>query len=214
MLDMAFELHNATLADAEEIAILEAASFPADEAASPEAIRTRIVEAGDFFWTFRRTNAPDVLVGFVNGTCITTNKIHHESMSQHESGGRTLVIHSVTISANERRKGLGSAMLKKYIQKMTANTSVDKMLLLSKSDMLTFYVDCGFKLIRLSDVAHGQVKQIDSCTPSILALTFIQLGFHRTSGLKWVLTWPTCAAWSKSKWTPSPRFHSAATPRP
>jgi len=78
-------------------------------------------------------------------------------MSQHESSGRTLVIHSVTISPAERRKGLGSVMLRKYVEKMVESISVDKILLLSKSDMLTFYVNCGFKLIRLSDVAHGQV---------------------------------------------------------
>lgn len=164
MADTTFELRNATFTDAEVIAVLEAASFPPDEAASLDAIRARITEAHDFFWTFHRTSAPEALVGFVNGTCITTNKIHHESMSQHESSGRTLVIHSVTISSAERRKGLGSLMLRKYIEKMTANTHVDKVLLLSKSDMLTFYVNCGFQLIRLSDVTHGQVRNSASQT--------------------------------------------------
>lgn len=153
---ISYELHNATIAEADAIEILEASSFPADEAASLDAIRARITEASQFFWTFRKVDSPDI-IGFVNGTCITTNKIHHESMSQHEATGRTLVIHSVTISANERRKGLGSIMLKKYTQQLAKNTSIDKILLLSKSDMLTFYVNCGFKLIGLSDVAHGQV---------------------------------------------------------
>lgn len=156
-----YTLRNATVGEVEDIAILEAASFPADEAASPAAIRARLTEANDYFYTFRRANIPNVLVGFVNGTCICTSKIHHESMAQHEPEGRTLVIHSVTISSQERRKGLGSIMLKEYVKKMIASKSIDKILLLSKSDMLTFYVNGGFHLVGLSDISHGQVCLIN-----------------------------------------------------
>jgi len=151
-----FTLAKATLSEVDSISTLEAASFPADEAASPEAIRARITEAGGFFWTYRRSDESEI-IGFVNGTCTLSEVIHHESMSKHEASGRTLVVHSVTISPNERRKGLGSQMLLQYIQKMTINTTIDRILLLSKSDMLTFYVNCGFKLISLSNVSHGQV---------------------------------------------------------
>ncbi len=151
-----FTLAKATLSEVDSLSTLEAASFPADEAASPEAIRSRITEAGDFFWTFRRSGESEI-IGFVNGTCTLSEVIHHESMSKHEASGRTLVIHSVTISPNERRKGLGSQMLLQYIQKLTTNTTIDRILLLSKSDMVTFYVNCGFKLISLSNVSHGQV---------------------------------------------------------
>lgn len=147
----------AQLSDNEEIAALEAISFPPDEAASLATITKRLTEAGRYFYCYRDLKRSNSLVGFVNGTCIVGNKINHESMTNHEPSGRTLVIHSVTIHPDFRRKGLGSTMLKVYIQKMRHEPSIDTIVLLSKVHMLSFYTDCGFSIVRASDVAHGQV---------------------------------------------------------
>lgn len=159
-----YSLSEATASEVAEIGILEAASFPADEAATPDKIAARIAAAGEFFYTYRSTES-NKLVGFVNGTCILTPKIHHESMSHHEPSGTTLVIHSVTIDSAYRRQTLGSCMLKAYIEKIAAVASVNCILLLSKAAMLTFYVNCGFSLVGASDVTHGQVRQLILLVP-------------------------------------------------
>jgi predicted GNAT family N-acyltransferase len=98
------------------------------------------------------------IVGFVNGTCAHESTIHHESMSEHVSDGKVLIIHSVTITRAFRRNGLGSAMLNAYIDTMIKlRPEIELVLLLSKAYLLKFYTCCGFSLVMLSPVQHGQV---------------------------------------------------------
>ena len=140
-----------------EVSALESSSFPSDEAASDETIRDRQKVAGDFFYVIK--NEATNVVGFVNGTCIEGETITHESMTEHRPKGTTLVIHSVTISPVGRRKGLGSLMLKNYLTAIGRNSpSIRKILLLSKAYLLRFYVSCGFSLVGLSPVEHGNVS--------------------------------------------------------
>lgn len=80
-------------ADIQRVVALEAASYPADEAASEDGIRFRQKEAGAFFVVARSKN--DELVGFVNGTLTAAAELDHDSMSSHDPKGTTLCIHSV-----------------------------------------------------------------------------------------------------------------------
>jgi len=151
-----YVLNGAAIGELEELNRLETESFPPDEAASKESVAYRITEAGDFFYTYRRSPA-DEIVGFVNGTCTVGSVIEEESMTEHKPEGNVLVIHSVTVSQNHRRNGLGSSMLKRYVQQIKENRRVDGILLLCKANLLSFYVGCGFSLVGLSHVVHGQV---------------------------------------------------------
>jgi ribosomal protein S18 acetylase RimI-like enzyme len=177
---MQYELNSANNEEWKEVADLEAESFPADEAASPETIQFRIANAGKYFFTYR--NREGELAGFVNGTCIVGLTLLHDSMTNHEPTGRTLVIHSVTVRESLRRHHLGTAMLKEYILKMKDELSIDYILLLSKAHMLSFYVNCGFQINKLSDVSHGQVPlQLDvfvvAATPvSYMSVTTVVTG--------------------------------------
>lgn len=58
---------------------LEALSFPADEAASLDAITKRQASAGAYFYGLYRGGQE--LVGFANGTCTSGSELHHETMS-------------------------------------------------------------------------------------------------------------------------------------
>jgi ribosomal protein S18 acetylase RimI-like enzyme len=155
---MQYHLESTTYEEWKEVASLEAESFPADEAASPETIQFRISNAGKYFFTYR--NSERELAGFINGTCIVGLQLLHDSMTNHEPEGRTLVIHSVTVRESLRRGHLGTAMLKEYVRRMKNELSIDYILLLSKAHMLSFYVNCGFQINKLSDVSHGQVRSV------------------------------------------------------
>eukprot|EP00981_Chlorochromonas_danica_P014728 scaffold8708_cov179-Ochromonas_danica.AAC.9 len=135
-----YDLLRAVPADLDTISYLEAVSYPNDEAATPEKIRYRVENAGDFFHVLKDSHGQ--IVGFINGTCVMEHSIHHESMSEHHPRGRTLVIHSVVIKSSHRGQKLASLMLKKYISKI-----------------------CGFQVIRLSPVVHGEV-QVDAFVTS------------------------------------------------
>lgn len=159
---LGYFLRNAKAKDIPVLHILESESFPMDEAASFASMLYRCNVANEFFYCFD-SNAVvkndlniESPIGFINGTCSIENTIHDDSMSIHQVEGRNLVIHSVTISPDFRKKGLGSALLNDYVEKIKANRSVDKISLLSKAYLLSFYTSCGFQIDRVSDVHHGQ----------------------------------------------------------
>ena len=88
---------------------IEAVSYPADEAATLENLQLRAEVAGDYFWG---VSEGDALEGFVCGTLTCGDTLTEESMSVHDPAGTTLCIHSVVVTEERRRLGLGSAMLK------------------------------------------------------------------------------------------------------
>ncbi len=83
-----------TVTDIDHVIALEAASYPANECASPDSIRFRQKQAGAFFYAVYTATA-SLPVGFVNGTLTTESELTDESMSAHEADGSTLCIHSV-----------------------------------------------------------------------------------------------------------------------
>ena len=88
---------------------LEAASYPADEAATLENLQLRAEVAGEYFWGVSEGSS---LEGFICGTLTCGDTLTEESMSAHDPAGQTLCIHSVVVAEERRRLGLGSAMLK------------------------------------------------------------------------------------------------------
>lgn len=79
--------------DVQRVVALEAASYPAGEAADEKAIRFRQSAAGPYFSVAHDT-AGD-LVGFVNGTLTAAEELTEVSMSTHDHDGSTLCIRSV-----------------------------------------------------------------------------------------------------------------------
>jgi ribosomal protein S18 acetylase RimI-like enzyme len=132
---------------------LEARSYPEDEAATPEKIQYRSENATAFFLVAK---VEDTLIGFINGTCIHGSSINHSSMSIYISEGRTLVIHSVAVDGNQRRKGIASWMLRQYLSFLKEKDLVDSVLLLSKPYLLPLYTSVGFQYRKVSEVVHGQ----------------------------------------------------------
>ena len=88
---------------------IEAASYPADEAATLKNLQLRAEVAGDYFWG---VSEGDTLQCFICGTLTCGDTLTEESMSVHDPAGTTLCIHSVVVAEERRRLGLGSAMLK------------------------------------------------------------------------------------------------------
>ena len=152
-----------TAADIEKCAAIEAASYPADEAASPEALRYRQAHAGDYFLCATSADSDGIIIGFVCSTRCAA--FTHESMSTHQADGPLLAIHSVVVDAAYRRQGIATRMLKAYIQhvisterqKAKAGTNgIRQCVLLAKAHLLAFYVQCGFTVVRPSPIVHGQ----------------------------------------------------------
>ena len=97
--------------DVQRVVALEAASYPADEAASEHSIRYHQQHAGAFFVAAftdaaaddadNNSSHPRELVGFVNGTLTASRELDEASMHEHDPLGTTLCVHSVV---RQRRK--------------------------------------------------------------------------------------------------------------
>ncbi|GLD98977.1 hypothetical protein PINS_up007695 [Pythium insidiosum] len=142
--------------DVTRVIAMEAASYPADEAADAAKIRFRLQQAPAFFRIARL--APDnTLVGFVNATLSTEQTLTEHAMSTHDADGALLCIHSVVIDSAFRRRGLAKKMLLAYVKYVVDECpQVRRIALIAKTPLVAFYVQCGFRVTRLSPVTHGQ----------------------------------------------------------
>ena len=96
------------------------------------------------------------VIGFVCAT--RCHEFKHESMTTHHSEGPLLAIHSVVVTEEYRRMGIATAMLKDYVTEMRSmpDDGVQKLVLMAKKNLLSFYVDAGFSVIRPSTIVHGK----------------------------------------------------------
>lgn len=142
------------------VAEIEANSYPADEAASPENLAFRQASAGDFFLVGVQSGATrdggDELVSYVCGTLTADTVLTHESMSEHNPDGTTLCVHSVVTEGGHRRKQIGTKTLKAYVQWVVRRRpEVELVLLLCKRELIGFYEGVGFRMVGPSEVEHG-----------------------------------------------------------
>jgi GNAT superfamily N-acetyltransferase len=83
-------------------------------------------------------------------------------MYKHDEDGETLVIHSVVVDDAYKRKGVGSDLLKFYIENMqqlsVEQLKINKILLLSKLKYLLFYINAGFTVNGVSSLSYGKVR--------------------------------------------------------
>lgn len=81
----------------------------------------------------------------------------------HDASGKILGIHSVVIEEQYRNCGVASAMLQDYVAAMERLTNkgalkvkMEKIVLLAKKKLLSFYIKNGFMATRVSPVVHGK----------------------------------------------------------
>jgi PhzF family phenazine biosynthesis protein len=142
---------------------LEEASYPPDEAATPQRLKYRQEHATPYFrcTTTKSASSSDnnadddaTLVGYICGS--RCHAFSHETMGSHDPNGAFLAIHSVVISEKYRRRGYATAMMQDYIRHIrTMDDRPKKIILLAKSHLLSFYVRCGFQVVRPSPITHG-----------------------------------------------------------
>ncbi|RYG57059.1 GNAT family N-acetyltransferase [archaeon] len=146
------------------VAALEAASYPADEAASLATLQYRAATAAPFFRCLVRVTEGEAagaapvsqLVGFVNATLAVAGALTHDSMSNHIPSGTLLCIHSVVVAAPHQRRGLATWMLTAYCASIRAvEPQVEEVRLITHAHNVGLYSRCGFKLVGASAVVHG-----------------------------------------------------------
>ena len=155
-------------ADLDAIAAMEAASYPADEAASAATLRARATDAREFFMVATLDGA---VVAYVCGTLTARDALDAATMTNHDPLGRTLCVHSVCASPSARRRDFGGAALRRYVDDWIgfaddrrdarvfgdARDQVLTIRLLCKRALIEFYERRGgFRCLGESSVTHGR----------------------------------------------------------
>jgi GNAT superfamily N-acetyltransferase len=146
---------------------LEAAGYPADEAASPERLAYRQRHAGDFFWVAHDGTAADGVdgvVGFVCGTLSRADALTAETMGAHDPEGTTLCVHSVCVAHAARRRGVASSLLRAYLRLLPGVApALRSVRLIAKPHLTPLYLRAGFALVGPSPVVHGEDAWLEFC---------------------------------------------------
>jgi ribosomal protein S18 acetylase RimI-like enzyme len=149
-----WEFRQATLADLDRCHEIEAAAYPADEAATREKIAIRI---RDYPEGFRCLVADGALIGFINCGCAWEVAMSAEEFKQligHDPLAPNVVIMSVVIHPDYQGQGWSSVMMKEFVSLMTA-MGKKTIHLMCKQGYLGMYEKAGYRFTRLSASTHG-----------------------------------------------------------
>ena len=150
------EIRKGTLKDLEAIAAVEAACFPAAEAATAEEFAGRLQQYGDHFWLLWEGER---LLAFVDGFCTDwpdlTDEMYADASLHRENGAWQMIFGVNTIPAC-RRKGYAGQLLQQAIADARAQGRKG-LVLTCKEKLVHYYAKFGFVNEGVSGSTHGGV---------------------------------------------------------
>lgn len=85
----------------------------------------------------------------------TLPKDGDEKFLGHEDQGGTIAIHSLAVTPEHQGKGIGSTLLKSYVDRIREARIADRIVLIVHEPLIPFYEKFGFQSRGKSEVAHG-----------------------------------------------------------
>ena len=73
----------------------------------------------------------------------------------HQETGATICVHSLAVLKEHQRKGLGSILMKAYIQRIKDSKIAERVALLAHDPLIKFYVGMGFENMGDSQATFG-----------------------------------------------------------
>ena len=150
------EIRKGTLKDLEAIAAVEAACFPAAEAATAEEFAGRLQQYGNHFWLLWEGER---LLAFVDGFCTDwpdlTDEMYADASLHRENGAWQMIFGVNTIPAC-RRHGYAGQLLQQAIADARAQGRKG-LVLTCKEALVHYYAKFGFVNEGVSGSTHGGV---------------------------------------------------------
>ena len=141
------KIRTATLQDLAAVTALEAACFPAAEAAPEASFRARLETYPESFWVM--TDEADRLVAMVNGMCTETATLY-------DRAGEWQMIFGVATHPEHQKKGYAGQLLQTAIAASRARGKLG-LVLTCKDRLVPYYAKFGFADEGMSDSNHGGV---------------------------------------------------------
>ena len=153
-------IRNATLEDLAALTAIEAACFPAAEAAKEEDFRRRLSVSPNHFWLLEQEGQ---IVSFVNGLVTDEEKLRdemYENAALHNEQGAWQMIFGVNTLPQYRRQGLAGQVIRRCID--DARRQGRRGVVLTCKDRLVHYYETfGFVSEGVSQSTHGGVVWYD-----------------------------------------------------
>ena len=154
-------IRTATMADLAAVTAVEAACFPAAEAATEKDFAARLAVYPNHFWLLETDDG--TLVSFVNGL-VTDDPILRDEMyadaSFHNEQGAWQMIFGVNTLPAYRRRGLAAQVLERVIADARAQGRKG-CVLTCKDHLIHYYAKFGFQNEGVSQSVHGGVVWYD-----------------------------------------------------
>ena len=150
------KIRTATAADLAEITKIEAACFPASEAATETSFARRLQVYPNHFWVLTDGNT---MVGFVNGMVTDEPDLRdemYEDASLHNENGAWQMIFGVDTIPEYRCRGCAAALLNHVICEAKAQGRKG-LVLTCKDKLVHYYAKFGFVSEGISGSTHGNV---------------------------------------------------------
>lgn len=146
--------------DLDRVAAIEAACFPAAEAAPRESFHWRIATFPDCFFV---AEAGGKLIGFING-CATNSPVIVDEMfhdpAHHLPGGENASIFGLDVVPEQRRRGVAAGLLRHFIA-VAGAVGRKRVILTCKQRLVPYYESFGFQNDGLSASTHGGAEWYD-----------------------------------------------------
>ena len=150
------EIRTATFKDLDAVSAVEAACFPAAEAATPAEFAERLRHYGSHFWLMFDS---EKLIGFVDGMVTDKADLSDDLYAQaslHNENGAWQMIFGVNTLPEYRRRGVAAALLERAIADAKAQGRKG-LVLTCKDKLVHYYAKFGFVSEGVSESTHGGV---------------------------------------------------------
>ena len=150
------EIRTATFKDLDAVSAVEAACFPAAEAATPAEFAERLRHYGSHFWLMFDG---EKLIGFVDGMVTDKADLSDDLYAQaslHDENGAWQMIFGVNTLPEYRRQGVAAALLERAIADAKAQGRKG-LVLTCKDKLVHYYAKFGFVSEGVSESTHGGV---------------------------------------------------------
>ncbi len=147
-------IRTASMKDLDTVTAVEAACFPAAEAASREAFAARLAVYPNHFWLLEEDGR---LVSFINGpVCgepILRDEMYHDAGCHREDGAWQMIF-GVNTLPDCRRRGLAGQVMERVIADARAQGRRG-CVLTCKEGLVHWYAGFGYKNLGVSRSTHG-----------------------------------------------------------
>ena len=150
------KIRTATIEDLAAVTALEAACFPAAEAATEASFRARLETYPESFWVM---TDGDQIIAMVNGMCTDTQDLQdemYEKATLHDRAGEWQMIFGVATHPAYQKKGCAGQLLEMAIAESRARGKKG-LVLTCKDRLVKYYAKFGFVDEGTSESTHGGV---------------------------------------------------------